>query len=213
MRVVPWLVLVGCGGSDTTAKPLTVAHVTLTESCDTPPCKAEPLYPYTGICDAPLPLIDASTKRLEMYTLYEPEDLAGFVQAQYEIATDSGWYFDGILRSDDGDYEVFGAYDVAQATPLYRVTAAGDIVTVDTTRVSAMSGRTLQFQYSATTDDKQRLYVIEDHVVDDPRSIEVYLDHPTIFGACCTAGRPGESALVILALLGILRRRSSAARS
>ena len=211
MRAIACLLVVGCGGSDTTTISLTVVHVTLSESCESPPCNGEARYPITGICSAQLPIIEPSTRELTLDTTYEPDDYGGIVQVQYDLDANGGWYFDGVLKPGER-FDVIGEYDVAANTPLYTIAGDGELIDIDETRLVQQNGRALQFHYTSVTDDKQQLDVIEDHVLDDPRPLDLVLDHPTILDVCCSAGRPADGGLIGLVLIALCHPRGKRRR-
>jgi hypothetical protein len=211
MRILAACVLlVGC--TDAADTPVTIAHISMTATCVTDGCNEAP-YLYGGHCGYPIELIEPSTHEATLTTGLATEDIEGIVQLQYDLGYSPPHgleHFDSILtRGRMAD--VSPGYDttiIAAPVPLYRLTAAGDAVDIDGTKLSASTETTLQFTYAATGYDGSALTVVEEHVIDPPRAVYIEVDDPGITSACCSVGRPADLGLVVLALAGLRRRRA-----
>lgn len=195
------MLLVGC--TDTAEVPATVAHIHVSASCAEPECSpiAEVFYGDCGPSGSTA--ITPATREVEVITNYDAENITGYVQMQYTSdqvppGRPELVYLDQVLTADD-DVEVYSAYE---GTQLYRLTATGDVLDIDTTKLTAANGNTLQFQYTAYGRSAQ-----EDHVIDASMSLRIETDSPGIMDACCSVGRSRDAGLVLLVLAFVLRRR------
>jgi hypothetical protein len=195
------LLLVGC--TDAADVPATVAHIHLTATCTTADCTPYSELFYDSCGPSGSTAIEPTTHDVEVLTASDAEDIAGYVQLQYttdQVPTGHHGevYIDQVLGEGE-KVDVYAAYDYAL---LYRITAAGEIVDIDMTRLTAASDNMLQFQYTVGEMAAQ-----EDHVIDAPRPVRVETDDPGLMDACCSVGRPQEAGLVLVALGFVVMRR------
>lgn len=195
------LLLAGC--TDAADVPTTVAHVHLSATCGTSDCSGDSDVFYDDCGPAGSTLITPTTRNVEVLTDDDAKDIAGYVQLQYttdppQPGVSGPTYQDYVLRDTDTS-DVYGAYDYEL---LYRITPAGEVTDLDTTRLTAASGNELHFAYAANG-----LSATEDHVIDAPMAVHVETDDPGLMDACCSAGRAQDGGLVTLAVIAGLRRR------
>jgi hypothetical protein len=199
VRALILTILVAC--TDAADVPTTLVHVHLTATCDTEFCYADVFYPFCGP-DASN-AVTPETPTVEIYTDYDAEDIAAFVQLQYTMdelppGATTPAHVDQVIKS--GEYvDVYSAYDYER---LYRIDSDGGVVDIDTTKLTTASGNTLRFEYEA-----YGVVAQENHVIDAPIAVHVETDDPGIMDACCSVGRPRDGLLVGFALAFMLRRR------
>lgn len=203
------LLLVGC--TDAADVPTTVAHIHLSATCTTSDCTPYSELFYSSCGPSGSTAIDPTTREVEVLTADDAEDIAGYVQLQYTTEqVPSGHHGDVFIDqvlADGEKVDVYAAYDYEL---LYRITAAGEIVDLDMSRLTAASDNMLQFQYTVGDMAAQ-----EDHVIDAPRPLRVETDDPGLMDACCSVGRPQEAGLVLVTLGWVVigRRRRGAGRA
>lgn len=198
------MLLAGC--TDAAEVPTTVAHVHLTTTCtaqdqDCGFYYSDVFYTHCGTISSTA--VTPTTREIEVTTSYDAENISGFVQLQYTNdpkppGVDELGIVDHVL-TDDANADVYAAYDY---TLLYRITPSGEVVDIDTTKLSAASGNTLQFRYTVPD-----VSVQEDHVIDAPLPVRLETDAPGLEDACCSVGRPADAGVVGLVLAFGLRRR------
>jgi MYXO-CTERM domain-containing protein len=195
------------GCTDAADVPTTVAHIHFASTCASTECAP---YPDDSCGPASDTVVTPETQRVSVLTGYDAEDIEGYVQLQYTSdpappGTSALLAHDDYLLRHNEKAEV---YSVFEYTVLYRITAAGEVVDVDPTKLVAASDNTLQFMYTI-----DGLSVVEDHVIDGPHLVRVETDDPGITDSCCSVGQPQDAGVVLLALvLGALRRRRTATR-
>jgi len=197
------MLLVGC--TDAAEVPTTVAHVHLTATCTAhdQDCGLYSDVFYNSCGPISSAAITPATREVEVLTSYDAANITGFVQLQYTSApkppgVDELAVIDHVL-TDDATADVYAAYDY---TLLYRITPSGEIVDIDTTKLSAANGNTLQFRYTVPD-----VSVQEDHVIDASMPVRVETDSPGIMDACCSVGRPADAGFVVLVVAFGLRRQ------
>jgi hypothetical protein len=198
MRYWALVLLAAC--TDAAGVPSTVAHITITQSCETEDCA---LYgsPFTDSC-GPMgsTAITTNTREVEVITSYDAEDIAGYVQLQYATADESA-FMDGVLMGDE-TLAVYSAYDDAM---LYRLTADGEVKDIDTTLLASASDNVLQFKYTAYD-----VSVQEDHAIDPVKPIRLTTNDPGLTDACCSVGDWQQGGwLAVMILFGLRRRRAT----
>ncbi|HEY5925939.1 MAG TPA: hypothetical protein VIV11_29830 [Kofleriaceae bacterium] len=191
--------------TDAADVPTTVAHVHITATCAPNECELYPEVFYNDCGPAPDSAIMPTTRSIEVMTNTDAVDISGYIQVQYTSdrvppAAQDMVFVEEVLTREE-KHSVYTGYGYAA---LYQLTAAGEISELDTTKLVAAQANTLQFAYTA-----DGVSVVEDHVIDAPRTITIATDDPGISDACCSAGRPRELGLVVLVLAFVLvpRRR------
>lgn len=195
------LLLTAC--TDAADVATTVAHIHIAATCSTGDCSNATDVIYDSCGPSGSTEITPTTRSVEVLTDYDAKDIAGYVQLQYTTdqplaGAHDPTYTDQVLRAGE-NADVYSAYDY---TLLYRITATGDVIDVDTTKLAAATGNELHFAYSG-----DGVSATEDHVIDAAVPVRVETDDPGIMDACCSVGRPQDGGLLILALLAGLRRR------
>ena len=200
--VLVCMLLVGC--TDAADVATTVAHVHVTATCSTEDCGLYSDVFYDSCGPISSAAITPATAAVTVLTGYDAAEIDGLVQVQYTIdpmppGADETARTDQLLIGN----QVADVYSVYDYTLLYRITAAGEVIDIDTTKLSAAAGNTLQFRYTVAD-----LAVQEDHVIDAPMALRLVTDSPGLTDACCSVGRPADAGLVVLVLaFGLGRRR------
>ncbi len=200
--VLVCMLLVGC--TDAADVATTVAHVHVTATCSTEDCGLYSDVFYDSCGPISSAAITPATDEVTVLTAYDAAEIEGLVQVQYTSDPQPPGVAEAArhdqLLIEDQDAEVYSVYDYAL---LYRITAAGEVIDIDTTKLSAAAGNTLQFRYTVAD-----LAVQEDHVIDAPMALRLVTDSPGLTDACCSVGRPADAGLVVLVLaFGLGRRR------
>lgn len=205
------LALAGC--TDAADVPTTIARVELAATCTSGECASVLSEIFGGHCGYIVELIEPDTREVTVMTATDAEDIERFVQVQYTDtalpATTPPDHFDHVLQRGES-FNVFTAYYTDGLRPLYRLSAAGEVTDVDETRLATTTDNTFVFEYEAIAYDGSTLAASETHVVEAPRPVRIETDDPGITDACCSAGRPADLSLVVLALAGLRRRRRAA---
>jgi hypothetical protein len=197
MRYWALVLLAGC--TDAADVPSTVAHINVTQSCETPDCS---LYGFPVDSCGPMgsTAITANTREVEVLTAYDAEDITGYVQLQYANADEEIFNDSVLTRSETVD--VYALYGDAV---LYRLTADGEVKDIDMTLLTSATDNALQFKYSA-----YGVAVQEDHVIDPVKPVRLETDDPGLTDACCSVGDWRQAGwLTVMILFGLRRRRAT----
>lgn len=197
MRYWALVLLASC--TDAADVPTTVAHIHVTQQCETPDCS---LYGFPVDSCGPMgsTAITAKTREVEVLTASDAEDITGYVQLQYESA-DEEIFTDAVLTRG----ETLDVYAVHGDAALYTLTADGEVTNIDTTLLTSAVGNTLQFKYSAYGASTE-----EDHVIDPVKPVRLETDDPGLMDACCSVGDWRQGGwLTVMILFGLRRRRAT----
>ena len=198
MRI--WVLVVVAACTDAAEVPSTVAHINVTESCETPDCQLYGLPFYDSCGPMGSTPITAKTRDIEVLTAYDAEDITGYVQLQYANAEEEV-FTDSVLTGG----ETVDVYAVYGDAILYRLTADGEVKDIDTTLLTSASDNTLQFKYAGYGVTAQ-----EDHVIDPVKPIRLETNDPGLTDACCSVGDWRQGGwLTIMILFGLRRRRAT----
>jgi hypothetical protein len=198
MRYWALVLLAAC--TDAAEVPTTVAHINVTQSCETADCQLYGLPFYDSCGPMGSTAITAKTREVEVLTASDAEDITGYVQLQYANA-DEEVFTDSVLTGG----ETIDVYAVYGDAILYRLTADGEVKDIDTTLLTAAGDNTLQFKY-----DGYGISAQEDHVIDPVKPVRLETDDPGLTDACCSVGDWRQGGLVsIMILFGLRRRRAT----